>query len=265
LDELLLIYTTGIPQAIRTFEDHYAQPFLQELYNTQWSSLQGPELDRFVHTKDFQEWLNGGSSTVICTTSDNRDNVPCPLAACLAKYLQTRSKCCVLYVDCFWIMQSPQQTRVRTLVAEEKNELGSEFVGEDSSNIVLESLYRQLFRQCKEREAALGSYHDALSAAEAFSFRTEMLANGLPPRRHLMPLYEDLLRCCSMEILVSIDRIQELEELPRTRLVAQIALVKNGARRVKSLLCGDPDIVETGSLSGVAIVTDKTELYGKWQ
>lgn len=116
-----------------------------------------PRLTGFVHTKDFQEWLKGGSSTLICTTSDNRDNVPCPLAACLAKYLQTKSNCCVLYVDCFWIMQSPQQTRVRTLVAEVKNELEPEFVGEDSSNIVLESLYRQLFRQCLGRETALGA------------------------------------------------------------------------------------------------------------
>ena len=218
-----------------------------------------------MHTKNFREWLNGGSSTLICTTSRNRDNVPSPLAACLAKYLQTRSNCCVLYVDCFWIVQSPQQTRVRTLVADVKIELESEFVGDDSSNIVLESLYRQLFRQCSGRETALNAYHDALSASEASSFRSEILASGLPPRRHLMPLYELLLRSCSMEILVSIDRIQELEELSRARLVAQIVSVNNSEGSVKSLLCGDPDIVTTGSLSGVAIVTDKTEFYGKLQ
>lgn len=64
-----------------------------------------------------------------------------------------------------------------------------------------------------------------------------------------------------MEILVSIDRIQELEELPQTRLVVQIASVKSSTGSVKSLLCGDPDIVETGGLSGVAIVTDKTEFH----
>lgn len=78
-------------------------------------------------------------------------------------------------------------------MAEVKNELEPEFVGEDSSNIVLESLYGQLFRQCLGRETALGAYHDGLPASEAFSFRSEILANGLPPRRNLMPLYEHLL------------------------------------------------------------------------
>jgi hypothetical protein len=124
-------------------------------------------------------------------------------AAC---YIWTISRSC----------SSPQQTRVRTLGADVKIELESEFVGDDSSNIVLESLYRQLFRQCSGRETASSACHDARSASEASSFRSEILASGLPPRRHLMPLYELLLRSCSMEILVSIDRIQELEELSRS-------------------------------------------------
>jgi hypothetical protein len=53
------MYKTRNPQAIRRFEDHYEKPFYRSSYKTQWTSMQGPELDRFCAYQGFSRVAEG--------------------------------------------------------------------------------------------------------------------------------------------------------------------------------------------------------------
>ncbi|KAK3937037.1 kinesin [Diplogelasinospora grovesii] len=245
-----------IPEAIFTFENRLEPPYLRDLYNSQSKSYEEYDLQRFMHTKAFQEWLAGCFSTMICTTFYNPDSSPSALAACLSKFLEINYRYQVLYVDCFWILQAPAQARVQELREDGRTPATTSKAApeDDSSNDVLRSLYSQLFRRTPGREKILEGYHETLPPSEAALFRAWISANGVPPQKHLALSFEFLLRSSPQKLLISVDRIHLLGESSRTRLIALLSAAthKTGVH-IPTLFCGHLSTLKIDRLYSVAL------------
>jgi hypothetical protein len=251
---------SGISEAISKFDGtRFEQPFLKHLYQNQSGSLSETEIERFTHTRAFQEWLSGDLNIIVCTTSLQVASTPCTLGACTAKYLEERNNYHVLYVDCFWLLQTP---RLKTLATNLRRELEADIIVDDSVDLIAESIYCQLFRYCRRREEILMSYSDSLPSADASLFRSQLLESGIPPKKSLWALIELLLLSTSTHILISIDRVTEIEHSSRARLTALVSSIRRTKEEARVLVCGDATLIGKDGELGVTIISEDTEVQG---
>lgn len=237
------------------------------LFEIQSNWLPETELDRYVHTKAFQEWLMGDRSMIVCTTSRKDDDTPRALGACIAKYVATQTCCHLLYVDCYWVLQTAQQGKQKSLA---NNLLTSELKpglikGEALVDLVLESIYCQLFRSCMEQEEILESYNSSLTRDEAVLFQSQLLESGTPQQNHLWALTQCFLQSTTTQVLICIDRINELEESSRARLMLLLGSLKSMQKTPKILVSGYASTIDQDSLLGTPVISEETETHGNYQ
>jgi hypothetical protein len=254
-----------VTEAIAAFNGRFEDPFIQGLYHTQSSLLSDTELERFTHTRDFQQWLRSRNESIVCVTSAAISLERTPLAACIARYVQARCRCVVIYIDCYWILQTPKQDRLRTVAFElQKEEMKMDEGGEDSSERVLELLYSHLFRSCERRQKILEEYHDSLSMEEASRFRSHMLNNRVPQMQDLLYLIGLLYASFSSPVLISVDQIDALEVSARYKLISYVrSLPTYGTNSFKPLFCGTGSLLSDKYVSSLPIISDETETQGE--
>lgn len=202
---------------------------------------------------------------IICTTSaKTASSIQIPLAASLSKYVETRCSCVVVYVDCVFILQAPKQDRVTALASDLRTGVNVDNDRDDLSDKVLESLYCQLFRLCDRREQILKEYNNCLSPEQASQFRTHIIANGVPRKQDLLQLLSRFHTASSSPILISIDRINVLDDSSRSKLMSNLMALNTHKRgSLKSLLCGNESLPLTGNhMINSSIISDNTEIQG---
>ncbi|KAI0531894.1 hypothetical protein GGR58DRAFT_507980 [Xylaria digitata] len=258
-----------ITDATLAFDHRFGDPSLKSLNRNSVGHIAEPKLERFIHTKVFQQWLCNTERCIVCTTptesASTRETVSpqSTLTAALSGYAKSRSRCVVLYVDCFWIFQTPKKTQLEAIASElqkEKTKLDDE--GDDPSNSVLESLYSQLFSVCDKREEVLKRYNDFLSPEESSRFRAHILANGLPRKQDLLQLLSRLRSSPSAPAIISIYRMNFLEDSARQTLMPILMALK-AYESFKLLLCGDKSLLLTKSIAAHnVIISVSTEIEG---
>lgn len=239
--------------ATLAFERGSGDISMRKPYENSLDRMPEPDLERFIHTKAFQQWVSGMESSIVCMTPVKASTIregasrQSALAADLSKYVKSRTDCVMLYVDCFWILQIPKQSRFETIASElRKEEMRADHPGDDQSDIVMESLCRQLFQLCETREEVLRGYCSSLPPEEASHFRTQMIAHGRPRKQDVLPLLGRLHSPSSAPIIISIDRMNTLDDSSRTNLVSSL-MALNAHGSFKSLLCGDESLLLTKS------------------
>lgn len=258
------MWDPGIPEAMTKFNNRFEDPFLKNLYETQYSSLPETEVNRYVHTGAFREWCTADRTMIVCTTSIEVDYPPCALGACITKYVADQTQCRVIYIDCYWILQTPQQAKQKSLA---NNLLRSELKHTSANadglvELVLESMYCQLFRTCQRQEYTLESYYASLSGSNAVFFQSQISESGIPPQEHLWSLIKHLLQSTATKVLICLDRIHELDEGSRARLMPLLSSLKSLPRASKLLLCGNGRDIDQAGLLGTPMISEETETKG---
>lgn len=259
----------GSTAAAQAFERGFGDISMRKIYEKSLNRIQKPDIERFIHTKAFQQWVYSIERIIICTTPVKVGtilegaSVQSTLAADLSKHVKSTTDCIVLYVDCFWILQTPKQSRFETIASElRKEEMRADDYCDDQSDIVMESLCRQLFQLCETSEEVLRGYCTSLSPEEASHFRTQMVAHGRPRKQDVLQLLGHLHSRSSAPIIISIDRMNTLDDSARTKLVSSL-MALNAYGSFKSLLCGDESLLLTKSISlHLPIITVETEIQG---
>ncbi|KAJ6441059.1 Hydantoin utilization protein A [Purpureocillium lavendulum] len=225
------------------------------------------DLMSFIHCQPFEDWLKGASRSIICITSATISShsfmfhPAYPLAEKLSKRLsEDRLKEYVtLYVNCFWILDTPKGFRPWALV-EEHLKGANKIAGDKTpTETVLEALFYQLLKESVHPCATLEKYCDTLADERAAVFREEIVQNGMPPARELLSVIRFFVAACERRILVAIDSIDYLPETERSAMMALLAEVDVDTPRTKLLFCGASNMVKVGGEASVAVVTDLTE------
>lgn len=262
-----LMQAVGIPEAVSRFNNRFQDPYLKNLYQTQLDSLPETEVDRYVHTRAFREWFAGDRNMIVCAAPRGMAKTPCTLGACMAKYVVDQTCCHLLYVDCYWMLQTPKQAKQKKFAPDLlKSELKhGPIKREDSVDLVLESIYDQLFGSCLQQRDILESYYCSLPQTEAVLFQSKMMEKGIPQKNHLWNLTQHLLRSTNAKVLICIDRIHELEEASCARLMSLLKSLNSLQTTHKVILCGDASEIDQDSLLGTPIVSEETETRGNHQ
>lgn len=253
--------TSWISEAIARFKTRIESPLLMSLYEMESRTLPSTEVNRFVHTKAFQEWLAGDRKIIICTTTRQIENTTCALGACISKYVTEQANHQLLYVDCYWILQTPSQAKQKTLGSISlKSELKHMSPSKDESvRLVLEFIYSQLFRMCAHKQEILEEYNRDLTATDSVLFKSQISKNGVPQGKHVWSLIESLMDSATTRILICLDRVDELEEQSRARIMDLFSSSLPVQTAPRILMCGRDGVIGQDNIFGTPVVSEETE------
>ena len=290
--ELFLTKVLGIQVAIRKIDSQEEALFMRRIYEIHCDAMSEYEVQSFINTKAFQAWLHDKNSiltvgitrpwdslraykewcsaswsTAALGTSHQSRSLSCPIAACIAKYVQNNSVCDIAYVDCAWVL-SRQQQIMRTVVRDVlKREQGP---GQCEDSLVdpiqvLQSLFLQIFSHCPQRDELLQIYATRLRDCDFPAFQSEILNTGLPPNGDLLPILEHIMGSLSSKtVMISLDHLEHIKKSGLAVLVKSLDSLRRDKGGQVSILLGGLCLQTSGDnlLTSFPSIRADTEYQG---
>ncbi|KAH8697202.1 hypothetical protein BGW36DRAFT_378194 [Talaromyces proteolyticus] len=249
-----------IQKAVEKLNSHRTAHLMPGIFRMNREALSEHELQSFVHTRGFQSWFDTPSWVLVAKTSRHwnwrdthgqhsdgleRDQISsetrsseaptCPIAACLAEYVQRNTDCDVYYVDCYWILDRPQQLKSKQF----ENVLKQEQIMEspDTSQVtsILQSLFFQIFARHPQQAQFLQELNESGAFKEMDIYKLSFAEISVLINYILnLPTYLSRKR-----LIISIDHLELIEtsaqrllinslNTPRSRLMGNVSMVLGG-------------------------------------